>query len=72
VDRALHTIQTGADLRAARERLGLSLASLARALRMTGANAERHLRMMEAGTRPVAGPVAAAVALLLEKDERDG
>ena len=64
-------IQTADDLADAREALGLSLADLAKLLRMNGSQAARHLREMEAGTRAVGGTVAAAVGLLLEVDDQN-
>jgi hypothetical protein len=62
-------VQTGAQLHDARTRLGMSLSDLARTLRMNGSHAERHLREMEAGTKPLGGLIAAAVGLLLELQE---
>lgn len=55
-------ITTGDDLRHARERLGWSLSQLADALRMQGeADACTRLRKMEAGRRPITGPISVAV-----------
>ena len=58
-------IETGADLKAARHALRWSLSEMAGALRLTGANAERMLRDMEAGAKPVSGPIAVAVEAYL-------
>lgn len=60
------TIRTGADLAAARARLGLSVQELADALRMNGRHGPRHLREMELGSKPLGGPIAVAVELLLK------
>lgn len=58
-------IRTPADLKAARRALGWSLSEMAGALRLTGANAERMLRDMEAGAKPISGPIAVAVEAYL-------
>lgn len=54
---------TPADLRAARLRLGLSAAKLARALRL-GANGDRTVRRWEAGGNPIPGPAQVAVEMM--------
>lgn len=61
-------IQTGADLSAARKRLGMSVYALARALRLGGEREQsgKRVREMENGARPVTGPVAVAVEAMLE------
>ena len=59
---------TPADLKAARERLGMSQAQLAAALRM-GKHGGRTVRRWELGEVEVPGPVAVAVELMLERDE---
>lgn len=56
---------TPAECKAARQRLGLSQAGLAEALRM-GPNGERQVRRWEAGETPVSGPASVAIELLLE------
>jgi hypothetical protein len=57
---------TPAELKSARERLGLSTAGLAEALRM-GKGGGRHIRKLEAGQHPISGPIAVAVELMLER-----
>jgi DNA-binding transcriptional regulator YiaG len=56
-------IRTGADLRAAREALGQTTASLAKALR---ARCSRTVRHWENGDRRVPGPVCALVEMWLD------
>lgn len=53
-----------ADLKARRQRLGLSQAELARALGMTGSGAERTVRRWESGEYDIPGPVALALTAL--------
>ena len=57
------TIHTPADLKAARARLGWSLRTMARALRLAGTpeKAATRVREMEDGRRPISGPVGVAV-----------
>ena len=57
---------TGPDLKSHRKALGFSVRELSDALRM-GANGPTHLREMEAGKRPVTGPIQTAVLLLVER-----
>lgn len=59
-------IETGADLKAARHALRWSLSEMAGALRLTGTNAERMLRDMEAGAKPISGPIAVAVEAFMD------
>ncbi len=56
-------ITTPDDLKAARHRLGWSLRTMARALRLAGApeKAATRVREMEDGRREISGPVAVAV-----------
>jgi hypothetical protein len=60
-------IETGAHLRQAREAMGWSPAELARALRFSSADkhGESRILEMEAGKRPISGPVSVAVEALL-------
>lgn len=60
---------TPADLATARNRLGLTQAGLAAALRM-GKHGGRTVRRWELGEVEVPGPVQVAVELMLEKAER--
>lgn len=46
---------------------GLSLGDLAKALNMRGQHAERQLREMVEGRRPVPGPTGVALGLLVER-----
>ena len=55
---------TADEFRQARKSLGLSAAKLARALEL-GAQGGRTVRRWEAGDRPVAGPAAVAVRLMV-------
>jgi transcriptional regulator with XRE-family HTH domain len=57
---------TPAEFTAAREKLGLSKEALARIL---GVSSGRTVRWWESGGRPVTGPVALAMRLLLERKE---
>ncbi|MEO6340106.1 MAG: hypothetical protein ABIO39_08725 [Caulobacteraceae bacterium] len=56
-------IETGEDLRAAREKLGWSVGVMARALKLAGDRdqAVKRLIEMEAGFRSMSGPLAVAV-----------
>jgi transcriptional regulator with XRE-family HTH domain len=60
-------IQSGPHLRQAREALGWSHEELARALRLAGGpkQGEKRVREMEAGVRPISGPVTVAVESFL-------
>jgi transcriptional regulator with XRE-family HTH domain len=62
---------TGAELKAARERLGWSLLEMADALRLEGSekSALDYVRFMESGKKPVTGPVEVAVASFLRELE---
>jgi DNA (cytosine-5)-methyltransferase 1 len=55
-----------AEIKAARQRLGLTQSGLAEALRL-GPNGERTVRRWEQGDVPVTGPASVAIELLLEK-----
>ena len=59
---------TPADLRAARQTLGLSAAKLAVVLRL-GACGARTVRRWEAGDSSIPGPVEVALELLLERHQ---
>ena len=58
---------TGAQLHAARQRLGLSCSELGEACRLAGSpkSAGDRIRDMELGRRDISGPVAAVVEALL-------
>lgn len=60
-------IETGEHLRQAREAMGWSPADLARALRFSSADKHGQDRVldMEAGRRPISGPVTVAVEAFL-------
>lgn len=58
---------TPAEIRAARQRLGLSANGFARALKL-GKDGGRTVRRWEAGDSPVSGPVGVAVELLLREN----
>lgn len=60
-------IETGEDLRRARERLGWSELQMANELRLAGTaqKAKNRVREMEAGIKPITGPVQVAVAAFL-------
>lgn len=60
-------ITNGSDLKAARKRLGWSVYQLAAALRLDGSREQvgKRVREMEAGSRPVWGPIAVAVEAFL-------
>lgn len=55
---------TPAELKAARERLGLTQNGLAEALRL-GKNGGRHIRKLESGQHPISGPISVAVEFML-------
>ena len=61
-------IETGEDLRAAREKLGWSVVVMARALRLAGDRdqAAKRLIEMEAGFRSMSGPLTVAVEAFLK------
>lgn len=58
-------IETGEDLKASRKRLGLTVEQMAGALRLRGGNAADHVREMERGNKPITGPAAVAVDLMV-------
>ena len=60
-------ISNGPELRQVRLALGWSEADLARALRLAGADrhGEKRVREMEAGSRPVSGPITVAMEAFL-------
>ena len=58
---------TPAEIKAARQRLGLTQRGLADALRLAGSDRTRTVRSWEQGTRPISGPATVAIELLLEK-----
>lgn len=60
---------TPADLRAARDALGLTQGGLAKALRLSPKNGDRTVRIWETDGNTVPGPVQVAVAYML-KDKR--
>lgn len=62
-------ILSGDDLHAARLELGYSVSELATKLRLGGDGARR-VRDMEMGTRPLTGPCAVAVELMLRLHDR--
>jgi len=57
------------ELKDARMALGLSFLGMADALELTGNNRADVIREMEAGRRPITGPVSAAVKLMIEAME---
>lgn len=57
-----------ADIKSARQRLGLSQSGLAEALRL-GPNGERTIRRWEAGDVPVTGPASLAIEMLLDREQ---
>lgn len=68
------TIQTPADLKAARQILGWSLRDMARALDLAGTTekAATRVREMEDGRREMSGPVRRCVAAFLSGWRPDG
>lgn len=56
-------------MREARQTLGLSAAALGNELRL-GKNGGRSVQRMEAGSRPVSGPVQVAIESLLAAHEK--
>ena len=58
---------TPADIKAARQRLGLTQAGLAGRLRLSGANAADTVRSWEAGRRPISGPAQVAIEMMLKE-----
>ena len=61
------SIDTGADLRAARHVLGWSLADMAHALKLApGKSSEDRLREMENDKREISGPIRVAVLAYLD------
>lgn len=66
---------TPADLRAAREALGLTQTGLAKALRLSPKNGDRSVRIWEAEGNTVPGPVQVAVEFMLKargtKDQQE-
>ena len=59
---------TPAELRAARKRLGMTQAQLATALKL-GKDGKRAVQRWECGDRPISGPVAVAMAMMLALTE---
>ena len=57
---------TPAEIRAARQRLGLSTNGMAEALRL-GKGGGRTVRRWEAGDTPISGPVAVAIEMMLAR-----
>jgi len=68
------TITTPDDLKAARQSLGWSLRTMARALRLAGTldKAATRVREMESGSRPISGPVCVSVEAFLTGWRPDG
>lgn len=58
-------IETGTDLKRARKALGWTVNNLVDALRLSPDNGGRAIRRMEAGDRPVTGPIKVAVEAFL-------
>lgn len=58
-------IETGEHLRQAREAMGWTPADLARALRFAENHGASRILEMEAGKRPISGPVSVAVEALM-------
>jgi hypothetical protein len=65
-------IETGEHLRQAREAMGWSPADLARALRFNENHGASRILEMEAGKRPLSGPLTVAVEALLRGFLPDG
>ncbi|TAJ72150.1 MAG: XRE family transcriptional regulator [Phenylobacterium sp.] len=65
-------IETGDHLRQAREAMGWTPADLARALRFAANHGGSRILEMEAGKRPLTGPVTVAVEALLRGFLPDG
>lgn len=63
---------TPADLRAAREALGLTQRGLAKALRLSEKNGDRSVRIWETDGNTIPGPVQVAVECLLHHGKRRG
>lgn len=61
---------TPADLRAAREALGLTQRQLAKALRLSEKNGDRSVRIWETDGNTIPGPVQVAVECLLIHGKR--
>ena len=59
----------GNALHAARQQLGLTCDQLAARLRLTGRYRKDKIREMEEGKRPISGPIAVAVELMVERDD---
>lgn len=55
------------ELKDARMALGLSFLGMADALELSGNNRADVVREMEAGRRPISGPISAAVKLMLDR-----
>lgn len=66
--RSLEAMTPAEEIRAARQKLGLSASGLAKALGL-GANGARTIRRYEAGEILPSGPVLVALRLLVEKAE---
>jgi transcriptional regulator with XRE-family HTH domain len=60
---------TGAEFKAARHQLGLTVTELAERLRFKMPNGRTFVREMETGKREVSGPVSVAVELMLERND---
>lgn len=61
----MRKIETGDDVRAAREAMGLSQRQLAERLRLGGPSGWQSVSAWERGARIVPGPVAVAMELML-------
>lgn len=63
---AVRNVMTPREVKACRQRLGLSQSELAERLRM-GANGERQVRRWETGEVPISGPASVALECLLKE-----
>lgn len=60
------------DVRAARQRLGLTQAELAERLRLAPATGKDTVRSWESGKRPITGPAQVAIEYMLLELEQGG
>lgn len=62
-------VTTPAELKAARERLGMTQQGFAEALRLPSGG--RHIRKLETGQHPISGPISVAVEFMLALSATD-
>lgn len=63
---------TPQDLKTIRQALGLSVTDMAVAVGLNGDNAATHVRAMEAGSKPISGPLAVVLRYMQQAVEIDG